>query len=473
MRWVVLVGLLVLGGCGDEAAPVDAGEVAGDAGASFDGGAGASDAGARDAGGAVLDAGPGTGDAGPDPDAGPTGPTLDDRLAALEDPTASADDLDALLHEVAWAEGWPVTDGARWLFATRWDDAPDGVALVSDVNGWEPDAATRAASGVHYYVALEASDLVAAPEGAVYKWFGAADVYRAPPEARAYGFDSFGEHGLVAPPRDARWRERFVAFESAHLDAPRAFRAYLPAGFTPGDAARVLFMHDGQNVMDPGAIWGGWRVHEALADPAYDDVVVLAVDNAADRLDAYTHVPDDIGAGSTVGGRAADYARLVREEALPFFRAQYGLSAARDDLIVAGSSLGGLVSLYLALEHPSEMSCVIAMSSTLGWGAFAPSATGMDALVNRWTSHGSVAIYLDSGGAGPCVDTDGDGVDEDEGSDNYCTTVQLRDHLASLGYTYDADLFHWHTEGAPHNEAAWAERMPTALDACVRAGWTP
>jgi len=475
MRWVLLMGLVALAGC-DDAAGVDAGG-GGDADAAVDAGAAAMDAGeaAADGGPATTDAGrvltdSGAADAGAD--AGPAGPTLDDRLAALEDPSATAAQLDALLREVSWAEGWPVTDGTRWLFATRWDDAPAGVALASDVNDWEPDVATRAASGVHFWVVLDVGDLAAPPEGAIYKWYGAPDVYRAPPEARAYGFDAFGEHGFVAPPTDARWRERFVAFESAHLEARRTFRAYLPAGFSRGDPARVLFMHDGQNVFHPDAIWGGWRVDEALDDPAHDDVVVLAVDNAADRMDAYTHVPDDIGGGAPIGGRADDYARLVLEEALPFFRARYGLTAGRDDLVVAGSSLGGLVSLYLALEHPTEMSCVIAMSPTLGWGAFAESASGMDALVRRWTSHGSVAIYLDSGGAGPCADVDADGVDEDRGSDNFCTTVQLRDHLASLGYTYDVDLFHWHTEGAPHNEAAWAARMPTALDACVRAGWT-
>jgi len=474
---MALVGLLVFAGC-DEATVVDAGTVAVDAGpaATLDAGGDPSDGGAMDAGATpARDGGPGVGDAGVDAgaDAAPPGPTLGDRLAALSDPAATAADLDALLHEVTWAQGWPLTDGSRWLFATRWDDAPGGVALVSDVNDWAPDAATRAASGVHYFVVLDAADLTAAPEGALYKWFGAPDVYRAPPEARAYGFDEFGEFGYVAPPSDARWRERFGAFSSAHLEAPRAFRAYLPAGFSRGDAARVLFMHDGQNVFHPDAIWGGWRVDEAIGQTAYDDVVVLAVDNAVDRMDAYTHVPDDIGGGSPVGGRADDYARLVFEEALPFFRAQYGLRAAAEDLVVAGSSLGGLVSLYLALERPSEMSCVIAMSSTLGWGAFARSATGMDALVRRWASRGSVAIYLDSGGRGPCGDDDMDGVDEDRGSDNYCTTVQLRDHLRSLGYEPEADLFHWHTAGAPHNEAAWAERVPGALDACVRAGWTP
>ncbi|HJL17922.1 MAG TPA: alpha/beta hydrolase-fold protein [Sandaracinaceae bacterium LLY-WYZ-13_1] len=414
-------------------------------------------------------------DAQPPTDAGPPPPTLDDALARLTDPGATAADLDALLHEIAWTHRWPLTDGTRWLFATRWADPPGDVSLVSDVNSWTPSRApaTRAASGVHHYVVLDAAGFDLPAPGAKYKWHGAPDAFRAPPEATAYGHDAFGPFGYVAPPTDAAWRERFIAFDSAHLDAPRAFRALLPAGFSAGDPARVLFLHDGQNVFDPDAPHGGWRADEALEDPAFADVVVLAVDSAIDRMSAYTHVPDDIGAGGLVGGRADDYARLVTEEALPFFRSRYGVDARGDDLVIGGSSLGGLVSLHLALTEPVAMRCVIAMSSTLGWGAFADGASGADALVRWWSGHGSVAIYLDSGGGGTCADADGDGVDEDsDDADNFCTTNQLRDRLADLGYAFDVDLFHWHEPGAPHTEAAWAARLPRALEACAAAGWS-
>lgn len=446
----------------------------------------------RDSASSPLDSGPTTPDATVPPDArpdaapdsgldagvdgGPSGPMIDVRIEALMDPSASVADLEALMDEVRWAEGWPVTDGARWLFATRWDAPPGAVSLVSDINSWTPARApaTRAASGVHYWVVIDGSSFDAPAAGAKYKWHGAPDTYRAPPEARAYGFDTYGEHGYVAPPVDSRWRERFDRFASAHLGPTRAFRALLPAGFRRGDPARVLLLHDGQNVLDPDAAWGGWRVDEAVSAPRFADVVVTAVDNAPDRFDAYTHVPDDIGTGGSVGGRADDYARLVFDEALPFFRAHYGLRAARQDLVIGGSSLGGLVSLYLALSHPADVSCVIAMSPTLGWGAFDARASGADALVRRWTGHGATAVYLDSGGRGTCTDRDGDGVQEDSAdSDNYCTTVQLRDRLASLGYAFDADLFHHWEPDATHNEAAWAARVPGALSSCVTAGWSP
>lgn len=402
---------------------------------------------------------------------GPTALTLDEALATLAAGEPAA--IEALVREVAWAQGWPMVDGARWLFVTRWDDAGGDVSLVSDINGWRTGEATATRAGSYYHVLLERSAFDVAPEGAKYKWF-AAGVYRAPPEATAYGYDEFGEHGWVAPPVDRAHLERFPALRSSHLEHPRTLRAYLPAGFVPRSAAaagtRVLLLHDGQNVFDPGAPHGGWRAGETLA-AGFSDVVALAIDNAPDRIDAYTHVPDRLG-GEVVGGRADDYLDLIMTEALPFFRARYGVDAAGDTLVVAGSSLGGLVTLHAALSRSSLAGCVIAMSPTLGWGSLAPGA--MDALITRWTAHVPVGVYLDSGGGGTCVDSDGDGVEDDgESRDNYCVTAQLRDHLDALGYDFGVDLWHWHEPEAPHTEAAWAARLPRALEACEASGWAP
>jgi predicted alpha/beta superfamily hydrolase len=348
------------------------------------------------------------------------------------------------------------------------------------LNGWTPGAtpAERLADGRHW-LAVEALPPGSSPRGAKYKWH-AGDQYVAPPEATAYGFDGFGEHGFVAPPEAAPWTERFPDFPSSHLALPRALRARLPAGFVPRSAAaaraRVLLLHDGQNVFDPTAPNGGWRAGEALDAPAFRDVVALAVDNAADRFAAYTHVADDAAGMVSVGGRADAYWALLDEEALPFLGARYGVPVRGARLAVGGSSLGGLVSLYGAMRDDDRQACVIAMSPTVGWGSFAAGARGRT-LIERWPGergHGRTALYLDSGGtATGCVDADGDGVQDDgSGGDNSCETAQLRDVLAGLGYAFGVDLAHWLERGARHDEAAWAARLPRALGACAAMGWS-
>lgn len=377
-------------------------------------------------------------------------------------------DADAVIADVARREGWPLRDGDRYIFLTRWDDAPGDVSVVGDFNEFVAgaDPAERLGSGVHYLAVVTIPDADAV--GAKWKWHGASgDVFRAPPEATRYDRDEFGLHGYVLPPMGRPWFERFPDFGAGTVDA-RWIRVRMPADFTEGPAP-VLLLHDGQNVFDPGAFFGGWRVPAALSGD-HAGVLAVAVDNGPDRFDTYTHVPDTIGAGGPVGGRADDYLDVLEDEVLPFVRARYGVVAAGDNLMMMGSSLGGLVTLHAARSRPALAGCVGAMSSTLGWGAFA--ADGSQALVNQWATRGPVAIYLDSGGGGTCRDLDADGVQEDsDDSDNFCTTSQLRDHLDGLGYEFGVDLAHWHEPGAPHNEAAWAARVPRALDQCRAFGW--
>jgi hypothetical protein len=90
-----------------------------------------------------------------------------------------------------------------------------------------------------------------------------------------------------------------------------------------------------------------------------------------------------------------------------------------------------------------------------------------ETMIERYEAEGvqPFVVFLDSGGNGPCADTDGDGIfDDGDGTDNYCETVQMRDTLAGVGYTFDVDLHHWHEPGAQHNEAAWAARVFRPLD---------
>ena len=410
--------------------------------------------------------------------------SIDGIIAALD--VADEGGGDEVLRAVGWSQGWPVREGARWLFATRMPGA-GSLALVGEFNLWNLGShpATPTASGMHWWAEVDESEFVVSAAGSKYKWYLPTDggEYRPGDEATAYGYDEFGLFGYVAPPTDRRWSERFPDLTSAALPLPRTVRALLPPGFQPtspqAGRTRAILMHDGQNLFHPDAIGGGWLVDEALdSDPSWDDVVVVAVDNAADRLDVYGHVPDDIfDDGTLYGGGAADYLQLLADDVLPFLRARYGLVAAGSSLAMAGSSMGGLVTLEAARQWDGQLGCAAALSPTLGWGAFGVSSSGVGALVNQWPGdpgHGSTPLFLYSGGSegNGCQDVDGDGVDEDsEDSDNYCTTVQLRDVLVGLGYVYEADLWHWWEPLVQHNEAAWAAQVTRMLTACEASGW--
>ena len=163
-----------------------------------------------------------------------------------------------------------------------------------------------------------------------------------------------------------------------------------------------------------------------------------------------------------MGGGADIYADFVEDEVRPFIVAQYGDADVVGSL---GSSLGGLVSFVIADRHPGRYDMVLSLSATIGWGSIGEDGpTIVDAY--RSAGHRDTAIYLDSGGSGSCVDSDGDGVPDDgDANDNYCENLWFRDVLSEeLGYRFDADLWHWHEPGASHNEAEWAARVNLPLE---------
>nr|WP_255216102.1 alpha/beta fold hydrolase [Pseudenhygromyxa sp. WMMC2535] len=240
--------------------------------------------------------------------------------------------------------------------------------------------------------------------------------------------------------------------------APRDITVYLPAAAQSEPALRVLYMHDGQNLFAPDALWGGWQVSEtldeAIAAALIDPLIVVGVDNTPARMDEYTQVEDEID-GTVYGGLADAYADFLVEGVQPFVASRYALAPAPEGAAVMGASLGGLVSLYIAQRHPEHFSALASMSGTVTWGSI-----GLDnpTIIDGYAQDPpeGLRIYLDSGG-GP-----GLGCPED-GADNYCGNLELADSLRALGWVDELDLFYRWTPDAPHNESAWAERLLPAL----------
>ena len=151
---------------------------------------------------------------------------------------------------------------------------------------------------------------------------------------------------------------------------------------------------------------------------------------------------------------------MTRRTALTTFllalpAAWLAVATTPDRVATMGSSLGGLVSLYLGLEHPEVFRSVASLSGTVGWGSLdLQNPTIADAYLA--TPPAGLRIYLDSGG------DEGFGC-PDDGSDNYCDNVAFANTLRGLGWVDETDLFYRWDPGAPHNELAWADRLLPAL----------
>jgi predicted alpha/beta superfamily hydrolase len=363
-------------------------------------------------------------------------PTLDELLDALR-----ADPEKALLAQ-ANEGGWPAPVGGGHLFVTT-DPALDKVA--GDHDGWTGTDLTQD-QGFRWIV------LPVAP-GTQYKFTNLTD-YLADPWSRSYTYDDFGEMSLVDP--GELHLDRFFQIGDAKM-APRTVRILVPEQAP----THVLYTHDGQNLFDPDAFFGGWKIQDAV--PAA--MLVVGLDNTPARMDEYTHVPDVISGGSlAVGGLGDAYADYLKGTVRPLVAKHYG--GEPEVRGTMGSSLGGLISFHIADHHPGEYAFAASLSGTMGWGSIGDGVHN-ETIIERYAAHGhqSTVLYLDSGGdGGACGDTDGDGVDDDVGQgDNYCENAQMLGLLLSLGYKENEDLAYVWDPGGLHNEAAWASRVNVPL----------
>jgi enterochelin esterase-like enzyme len=162
-----------------------------------------------------------------------------------------------------------------------------------------------------------------------------------------------------------------VALQTTEV-AGRHVTVYVPPAFEehPAEPYPLLVLHDGQNLFVPERAHAGepWRAGETvdrlIAQGDIPPIVICGIDHAGpDRIREFTPTPGP----RRLGGDAADYARMVIEEVLPFMRATYPVRRDRRGTALGGSSLGGLVTLYMGIVHPQEFGALMAMSPSIWW----------------------------------------------------------------------------------------------------------
>ncbi|MBI4613585.1 MAG: hypothetical protein HY720_08255 [Planctomycetes bacterium] len=252
----------------------------------------------------------------------------------------------------------------------------------------------------------------------------------------------------LAVPAAAQGRiVRHAGFESRLLANERDVWVYLPAGYDLGSARYpVLYLDDGNNMFDPSAPFGGWRLQGTLdrmiAAGEMRAVIAVAVSNTPDRIYEYTPTEDE----EYGGGGGGTYLRFLIEELKPFVDRTYRTERGAGSTGILGSSLGGLQAFHAAWTRWDVFGLSGAMSPSFWWD---------DRFLLREVQRFSgtpprARFYLDSGDQGPSRDGKAD-------------TEAMRDALAAKGYEFGKTLSHWLDRGAAHNEIAWAGRVGRAL----------
>ncbi|HKW41000.1 MAG TPA: alpha/beta hydrolase-fold protein [Gemmatimonadales bacterium] len=252
-----------------------------------------------------------------------------------------------------------------------------------------------------------------------------------------------------------RWyarKGRLVVLPAVHspqLDNRRDLFVYVPA--LPAPPARggvrypVIYMHDGQNLFDPATSFAGaWGVDDALwwASRRGVDAIVVGIANmGAARIAECNPFPEAGGAGDR-------YLDFVARTVKPLIDSQFPALTDRRHTGIAGSSMGGLISLYAFFRYSEVFGFAAALSPSL-W--FADGAV-LD-LVAR-APHVPGRLYLDVGMR--------------EGDRTVELVRRLHDVLVAKGYDPRRDLRWVEDRGGVHHESAWGRRFREALPFLLR-----
>lgn len=245
-------------------------------------------------------------------------------------------------------------------------------------------------------------------------------------------------------------------FPSKELANQRDVLVYLPPDYKKS-ARRypVLYMHDGQNVFDAATSFLGieWQADEhaerLITAGRIEPFIIVAIANTPERMNEYT--PDrDESRGS--GGRGAKYARFLVEEVKPFIDETYRTLPDREHTAVAGSSLGGLISLYICREYPKTFSMCGVISPALMWNEDAI-LKELEESDNAWMR--SMRFWVDMGSK--------EGRQTAAFNGAISRTRRLIDIFDKAGLAPGRDYYYQEVHEGEHNEAAWAARFDKIL----------
>src|SRR5690349_7857658 len=228
---------------------------------------------------------------------------------------------------------------------------------------------------------------------------------------------------------------------------PRPVYVYLPE-FALEDQRRrfpVLYCQDGQNIWDdPHACYGhgGWYlnhiVDQLTREGKIEPVILVGIPNSDTRYRDYTPVR------SFHELLDHPYANWEVDVVKKRVDKSFPTKKQREHTGVLGSSLGGLVSLWMAHKLPETFGCAACLS-----GAFQvrDRAGKSFAQFISEREHQAVRVYLDCGTV----------------QDGIAVSRKVAAAYRASGWCEGGDLGYFEDKGGEHNERFWRDRVWRAL----------
>lgn len=169
--------------------------------------------------------------------------------------------------------------------------------------------------------------------------------------------------------------KRVDSFPSKYV-RPRTVDVWLPKGYSENEKYAVLYMHDGQMLFDSTTTWNKqeWKVDEIIGEliesNTIKNTIVVAIWNHSDirHSDYYPQKPFELLPKKLsdsivqvyekqyerkfIAPNSDNYLKFIVEEVKPVIDANFSVATNLENTFIAGSSMGGLISMYALCEYP-------------------------------------------------------------------------------------------------------------------------
>jgi predicted alpha/beta superfamily hydrolase len=246
---------------------------------------------------------------------------------------------------------------------------------------------------------------------------------------------------------------------SNNLKRNKRLRIILPKDYHSSKLKyQVLYMHDGQNLIDPSPYSNhSWEVIDAI--DRYNSLLVVGIDHSDEfRMMEYSNYLHNSAIKhlkrmniENIHPQANEYGRFIVEEVKPFIDSTFRVETDNTNTYIAGSSCGGNISLYLGLKYQDVFSCI---------GAFSPAyyiiKKGFYDFLDDLELNQNMKIYYDVG-------------TEENG---FFSKIYLKEHKLFDEYIKkklpQSQLLGVIDKGAKHSEEFWAKRFTGFVEFCLK-----
>lgn len=236
-----------------------------------------------------------------------------------------------------------------------------------------------------------------------------------------------------------------TAFLIPQLNRTRRIWVYLPDGYE-GTEKRfpVLYLQDGQNIFDDATSYSGeWGVDECL-DTMKKKCIVVAIDNGGmKRLNEYcpydfslTGITAKLPSNKGEGDQYVDFLVKILK---PFIDKEYRTLSDKKNTFIAGSSMGGLISMYAILKYPDVFG---------GAGIFSPAFSVGQKIFDDIKTKGNKVnsrIYFYAG--------------DKESNSMIPDMIKAHDEMLKVSKA-PQNIISWVKKDGMHNEASWRKQFP-------------